>query len=408
MRNGTEVRGAGGKIIPGWPSWRIVVGVVALAGAGVIVAAWLVLPQRDPSKAAVTPEPAAVRLPDDLLSAPAYLPQAAGEDFKQEALRTADELLKSFPDGPDALAVAARLQYSLGHAHEAKSLWQLSCKIDPQFANAYVALGIIAKDSGDFSHAVEMFEKVVALVPTDHHTPPLLAEALMALGRVEEGIVVLDRHVHTQPVSAQAVVNLGLGYLELKQYDKARQTLEAVTKTYPDDPRAYYALAQLYGKLGEKQKAQESMEQFRSRSFVDDEALVRDRRGYEDQSWMRALLVKTLWEAGQAYRQLGSDNRAEEMWHKALFLDFKHIPCRRELLVMYEQHGRLSAAIRLAVELTQLEPDNAEHWFNLALLQARLDRLDDALQAIGHALRLDPNNARYRQVYELCRRGGRE
>jgi tetratricopeptide (TPR) repeat protein len=340
---------------------------------------------------------------EEFLYAPTFATAASTDEYKQEALRIAQALLDTFPDRTESLAVSARLQSGLNDPIQAKELWERSLKLDPEFANAIVALGIIAKDAGDYVRALELFQKVSELAPSDNFTPPMLAEVLMILGRTKEAIVVLNKHVRTQEFSASAAVMLGEAYQEVGEHDKAKQTFEAVVKLFPNDPRLQFHLAKIYSKEGATEKSQEYLKKFKSNENNNQESILADRRAFDDTAWMRDLLAKTLWETGQAYRSFGTMEQAEEMWVKAAQLDGKHVACRRELLSLYESQQRYPAALKVAEELCQLEPDKADHWFNLGLLHGRLEHQDDAVVAIEHCIKLDPNNPKYRHAYALAK-----
>jgi tetratricopeptide (TPR) repeat protein len=279
-------------------------------------------------------------------------------------------------------------------------LWQRSLEIDPTFANAYVALGVIAKDRSDYAQAAEMFQEAMRIVPSDPHTPPMLGESLLELGKVEEAIKILEWHVHSQATTPGAIVDLGQAYLELGRLEEARQTFVAMAETFPDDPRGYYGLARVSAKLGDRDKAQQFMEQYRKTAPLDLNEIRNYSRGYDDLEWLRDLLVKTLHESGQVYRRYGRPAKAEEMWCKSAALDAKHTACRLELLSLYEQQ-RPADALKVAEELCGIQPENPDYWFNCGLLNSRLEMYDAALSALEQAVKLAPENPKYRRALEL-------
>jgi tetratricopeptide (TPR) repeat protein len=299
------------------------------------------------------------------------------------------------------LAVSGRLYFSLGKSLIAKEFWERSLTIDPEFANAHVALGTIAKENSEFELAAQHYQTAIRLAPTDSYTPPMLGEVLMILGRHKEAIEVLEKHIQTQESSSAAASTLGEAYLEVKEVEKARQLFEATHQAFPDDPRPPFNLARIYAQLGDKAKSQEYDKKFRENPHNDQKSVVEDRRKYEDLPWVRGLLVKTLWEAGQAYRGCGDLTRAEEMWLKAARLDAGHVPCRQALVDLLDTQGRHRAALRIADELCRMEPGNPDHWFNVGLLNDRLDRFDEARTALERANQLAPGNPTYRTALEL-------
>ena len=343
----------------------------------------------------------AVRQP--WLDEPAFSPQATSEDLKQETIRTAEELLAAYPDRPDALNVVGRVQYTLSQTDEAVGLWERCTRIDPEYPDAYYGIGLVAFDSGDYEKAAEMFATVSALVPSEPRAPSLRAQALMRLGRFEEGVALLEQHLQTREATSDAMLHLGLGYLQLKEHQKAKQTLEALLDLAPDEPQAYYGLARACARLGEKEKARQCMETYKKLYAPELELSIRFARVYTGPVTAQGHLSLALFESGQVYRRHGNAAKAEQMWRKAAVVDPRDTRCRLELLSVYEETGRDADALEVCKALRKIDPDNPDYWLNVGVLNARLERYDAALQAAGQAIRLDPDNPKYRQAYELIR-----
>ncbi|HEX8151198.1 MAG TPA: tetratricopeptide repeat protein [Pyrinomonadaceae bacterium] len=86
-------------------------------------------------------------------------------------------------------------------------------------------LGLIARDENDDARAVELFGRSIQLAPSFYH----------------------------------AHVALGATYLKLKDYERARRSLEAGVRLSPEDTKAHYNLALLYARLKEPERAREEM-----------------------------------------------------------------------------------------------------------------------------------------------------
>lgn len=334
---------------------------------------------------------------------PAYAENANSDDFRQEATRVANQVVADLPDTTDGQAVAARLDYSLGRSDEAVAHWRKAIEIDPDFANGHFALGVIAKDAAEHEEAIRWLQNSLRLAPFDPHTPPLIADVLIKMSRFEEAIEVLREYMTNQEASAKSVRDLGHCFLELDRLEEARQTFETMVEHYPDDSSAlttaYYSLARVYMRLGDTERAAECRRKFEQVKPVDSE-IVDDSRKYQDVNWLRNLLVKTLWEGGQAYRAHGRDSAAEEMWQRAAQLDNAHVDCRLQLMALYEQQEKPHEGLRIAEQLCEVDPQNSDFWLNRGVLLARVGELSPALEAIGRAIEINPGNAQYRQAYQ--------
>ena len=386
------------------PRWLIVAVVAFGAGVGGFLAALPFWRRPEPSRPAE--DGVATLFVEDSFEGPAFSPEATTDDFKQEAIRTAERLLEAFPSSAESLGVAARLQFAMGRSEEATRMWRRCLELDPGFAGAHFGLGLAAKNRGDLPEAISMFQKVMVLEPDEPRAPPYLAEALLKSGRAEEAAVLLDGHVHTQMPSVEAVVQLGQVYLHLEEYEKARQTFQTLIESDPTEMRAYWGLGRVFAKLGQRDEARQYLEKFRSLESADQQSLVREVRTYVDTPVVRGVLIQALVESGQVYRNHGSLAEAERVWRKAAFLETKNAQCRRNLLSMYEEQNRDHDALRICEELCGIEPENPDHWLNVGLLNGRLQRVDEALEALEKAIQIDPHDPRYRQAYDLFQ-GGR-
>lgn len=63
-----------------------------------------------------------------------------------------------------------------------------------------------------------------------------------------------------------------------------------------------------------------------------------------------------------------------------------------ELAVMAEERDDYETAVKMLEQLTEIEPENPSHWFMLARDLVRLDRPEEALNAVEFALTLSPEN----------------
>ncbi len=338
---------------------------------------------------------------DPVFSGPAFSPEATVEDMKQEAIRSAEELLQTYPDATDAIGVAARLRSRLGDTDVAASLWQRCVELDPRSAEAYFHRGQIAEDNGDAVQAADMFGQAAALAPEDPTVGAKHADALMKCGRVDEAIAVLERQIRGRAVLDKALLTLGLAYLQTNQFEKAKRTFEDLIRADPTEARAYYGLARSLTRLGQMEAAERSLEKFRNLGSVDHEELARANRDFEDVAMVRGLLVDTLAACGQVYQRRGSAAKAEECWQKTASLDPENLPSRYGLLRLYEVAGRDRDALRICEHLCRVQSENPDHWLFAGLLYYRLGRTDTARSALQRATQLEPDNPKYQQAYAM-------
>ena len=79
-----------------------------------------------------------------------------------------------------------------------------------------------------------------------------LAATLMMAGRLNEAITALKEEVRMSPSSSVAHFTLGQVYLQQKEYEQAGASYKAAIQIEPDLARAYYGLARVHSRLGNR------------------------------------------------------------------------------------------------------------------------------------------------------------
>ncbi len=337
-------------------------------------------------------------------SEPAFSQQATIHDMEQETMRVIGALIADCPNTPASFNQRARLHYSLGNIDEAKESWRQCLKLDPGSADAHYGLGYLAWEQSDYEAAADCFVRVLARSPEDLRIPYLLGDSLMKQGKIKEAVAVLERNVRAQKASVAVLVCLGQAYLQLKEYDRAKQVFEVAIGADPSQKQAYYGLATAHSRLGETEEYEHCMEKFKTLATN----VLRDHgqriRAFDDLVEARKMLTSVYTASGIVYAEQTLPDKAEEMWRRAAVLDPQGVECREKLLQLYDGSKRTEEAVRVCEELCRIEPENADHWLDLALLNSQLARWDAAIEAIEKAIELAPENTNYRKTYDLIQK----
>jgi tetratricopeptide (TPR) repeat protein len=118
-----------------------------------------------------------------------------------------------------------------GNLPEAEKGFAGVVQLDPSFAPAHHALGMMAITSGRFDDAVRYLAEAVRLDPLAADARNSLGSALLQAGRPEEAVRAFLEAVRLEPSFATAWYNLGGSYCSLRAFDKAemvRRRLEAL------------------------------------------------------------------------------------------------------------------------------------------------------------------------------------
>lgn len=120
--------------------------------------------------------------------------------------------------------------YYLGDAGEARAQFEAFLKVNPQFADAHFAIGLIEYDEDNLDEAMRRFDRTIEIAKSTR-----------------------DPRTEGKARARSADV-----YIRRNELTKARDELEAAVRLRPDAYEAYHKLSRVYQRLGERQKAAEA------------------------------------------------------------------------------------------------------------------------------------------------------
>lgn len=326
--------------------WRFVIAVIVCVAVGVGLVEYLRPPPEEPS-------PVRFEQPQEVVSFPSPLPgealplPATPEEFVADAKGLADEVMASFPDSPQAFLLGGRIYYAFGDAAKAHDCWEQCLQRDPEFAQGWCSRGEAAWEYGRFAEAAGFFEKAIRYSPRlDQKQVFLLADSLMNVGRAEEAVAALEEAAQKGPLPTFGLFLLGNGYLELKEYGKAREQFEAALAIDPQSASVHYGLARAFAGLGQTEKAQRHRGEYAKLKGQELAQTARARPELRKLDWadVRPIARECYLNAGKIYAVHGGVEEAEKLWLRAVALDPESPRPRRLLEVLYRQQGRAEEA----------------------------------------------------------------
>jgi tetratricopeptide (TPR) repeat protein len=129
----------------------------------------------------------------------------------QQSLDAYQHGLQNSPGNPDGMSGLAQTYAAMGRTDQAMHLLQQLIAANPRRTNDLLVLGQLYMKTGDTQRAIDMLQRVESQAPNPH---------------IE--------------------LMLGMGYLKLKQPDKARQMLDLARKHAPGNVEMYQAAATFY------------------------------------------------------------------------------------------------------------------------------------------------------------------
>lgn len=266
-----------------------------------------------------------------------------------EARELAERVAASYPASAQALALVGRIHYAFGDVAKAEQSWETSLKLNPEYAEAWSALGEAAWEHGRFDSAASHLAKALAVKPElDVKKRFFLADSLMNLGKAEEAIGVLNAAARDQPLPPFGLFLLAHAQLELGRDEEAVKQFEALLAGDPASPNVHFGLARAHARLGHAELARKHREEYarlKQKELADGAQLRSDFRKV-DWGDPRPLVRECYLNAGRIHATHGSLAQAEKDWLRALELDPLSGEARKLLAALYRQQGRVAEAFR--------------------------------------------------------------
>ena len=188
--------------------------------------------------------------------------------------------------------------------------------------------------------------------------------------------------------------------------EKARDNFEAAIRIFPDYREAYNGLAMAYERLGEADKAKQTMDKFRERLDARDETPrrtgVRIDRSRRTPSATRPSSTPT--RAGFSTSARRRARRSSSGCGLRLSIA-QNVPCRQSLAWFCHNAGRQGENIVWLKQLADLEPANPSYWTEIGRIYEELLLLPAAEESFRKACQAAPeSDAGYAALADLLLR----
>jgi tetratricopeptide (TPR) repeat protein len=177
-----------------------------------------------------------------------------------------EKLVVSAPDKPLYLYWLARLDYDAQNYTNAIARLQKVIQMDPKMMRANDTLGLCYEYMGKPEEAIKSYNRAVDLNRVQLKPSPWpnvdLAVSLIGVNRLEDAEKNLSEALRYDPKLPQAQYQLGR---LLEMQEKFNAAIDALTKASeldPQYPEPHLALARIYHRLGNRQRAEDEIARF--------------------------------------------------------------------------------------------------------------------------------------------------
>jgi tetratricopeptide (TPR) repeat protein len=287
--------------------------------------------------------------PDDRPTQLLYL-RTLVSSHSEKAPQYARQLLAAIPGNWEVLYLNGVLAASDGDFQQARTWFEHSIALHPEYALSHTALGNTLSSLGDLRGAKEQLEKGIALGDDQPDSEYALARVLRGLGETDEAQKRLL--IYRQLKNAQTGITQAAGKAESADQAMAAGNFAQAAALYrdaiasdPDEPLLHYKLSRALDQLHDDSGEQAELEQ----------------------------AIRLNPSLAEAQNQMGY------------------------LAARSDDSARAETFFRAAVKAS---PSYVVAWVNLAATLASEAKWVEAKQTVDHALAIDPDNAAARRLNE--------
>lgn len=151
----------------------------------------------------------------------------------EEALVILEEILAKDPNNIIALEEIADNELSLERYDRAEIAANRALSLDSGSFDAHYVLGFVASVREEWDKSVNSLKISNRLEPNNPEILRCLGWSLFSAGKTLEGVVTLERALNLEDANPLILCDLGVVYLKMKQFPKARALLERALEIDP-------------------------------------------------------------------------------------------------------------------------------------------------------------------------------
>jgi tetratricopeptide (TPR) repeat protein len=330
------------------------------------------------------------------------------------ALPHAEACARHLPGALSEVELAKALT-DLGRIEEAIPHWQAAVKAEPENALWWRELGSLLLRAGQPESASKSFEYAGRLAPDDSSIHQDWAQALLAMGRVDEAGWHTQRAVALTPHQPAARASLGRWQAAKGAWQAALTSFQTAVLSAGDEgsaispqERAEYLVevARAYRALGAGDQALEELEKAvelapgLSSAFILMGDVYREqgqqdlaRQAYQHAAQIAPHNTHHLLRLAQFLQKEGQLDQALDWLMKAIAAR-PTASLWLEVARVYEQRDQRAKQLDSLLQAVELEPESSEAHFALGIVFKQRKEYRRAIEEFEWATKLDPNNTK--------------
>lgn len=156
---------------------------------------------------------------------------------------------------PLSLYLNGRIKIASGDVTGARKDFEKSAKLKSDYDNAYIGLSLVALSEKNTKDGLKYLDKVIKINPHHPEALLLLVMSYFSIGDSENALKCAIRAHERDPYGYETLLNLGQAYIKIGFFKESAKTYLKVINIYPEMPKSYYELSQIFLINGDKKWA---------------------------------------------------------------------------------------------------------------------------------------------------------
>ncbi len=257
---------------------------------------------------------------------------------------------------------------------------------------------------GNLREAEILYSNILKIAPSHIAARTMLGTIFIQSERNLEGIKLLEYSLRKDPKQFGAYNALGVGYLNIREYQKAFLSFNKSISLKPDYVDAYFNLGKAQKALGKFVEAINSYSRcislnsnyadaYSNRGAIFNEQLKEYKLALNDYQRYISLSPNSwhgFYNIGVVQNSLKQYNEALLSYEKAIQLNPNYAEAYCNIGVVHSDLKQYNEALSSYEKAIQLNPNYAEAYFNIGVVHSDLKQYNEALSSYEKAIQLNP------------------
>ncbi len=257
-----------------------------------------------------------------------------------------------------------------GRYREAIGQFMTTIKIDPEYIEAYMNMGMAYNLIGDHKRAISLMRKVIQLDSTHRESVyNNIGRVYAEMGELDNAIAMFKKSLAVNRYSVAIYRNIGEIAIQEKNWKEAETAFRGAVANKPTLKNLYLKMKREAMIKFADDENYEQIKEILSHEITDSVLSVFDSRIVDELAWQDPKLADDFRKLGRALEMQGKLEEAVPQYEAALKILPDEVTIRNKLGVLYAKTGNYEKAMVQFREAVRLKPDYEDARKNMEMCQ---------------------------------------